>query len=388
VLPPATYAALPAVATGFVDGIAVTEQLNTVWRQSSFIAAAVAQIVANGGLDALDNGDVAGFTANFLTALASQLPITTGVASFNTRTGAVVLTSADIAAALGYAPVAPTAVVSSFNNRIGSVVLTSADITAALAYIPVAPGAYTSSGLTMSTGKLLGRSTAATGAAEEITVGSGLSLSAGVLTAITGGGGTVTSASVVTANGLAGTVATPTTTPAITLSTTVTGVAKGDGTALSAAVAGIDYVAPGAYASANGLTIATGKLLGRSTAATGAAEEIAIGTGLSLSAGTLTATGGGGGTTAWAIKTANYTAVSGDRIAADTSGGAFTVTLPASPAAGNYVEFADGGSTFGTNNLTISRNSNTIMGLSEDMTLSTNNISVGLVYNGTTWRIY
>jgi hypothetical protein len=39
----------------------------------------------------------------------------------------------------------------------------------------------------------------------------------------------------------------------------------------------------------------TGKLLGRSTAATGAAEEIAIGTGLSLSAGTLTATGGGGG---------------------------------------------------------------------------------------------
>lgn len=35
-----------------------------------------------------------------------------------------------------------------------------------------------------------------------------------------GGSGTVTSVSVVTANGLAGTVATPTTTPAITLSTT------------------------------------------------------------------------------------------------------------------------------------------------------------------------
>ena len=61
----------------------------------------------------------------------------------------------------------------------------------------------------------------------------------------TGGAGTVTSASVVSANGLAGTVATATTTPAITLSTTVTGVVKGNGTALSAATAGTDYVAPG-----------------------------------------------------------------------------------------------------------------------------------------------
>jgi hypothetical protein len=73
VLTPAAYAALPAVPTGFVDGIAVTEQLNTVWRQSSFIAAAIAQIVADGGLDALDNGDVAGFTNKFLTALEAQL---------------------------------------------------------------------------------------------------------------------------------------------------------------------------------------------------------------------------------------------------------------------------------------------------------------------------
>lgn len=47
--------------------------------------------------------------------------------------------------------------------------------------------------------------------------------------------GTVTSVSVVTANGLAGTVATATTTPAITLSTTVTGILQGNGTAVSAA---------------------------------------------------------------------------------------------------------------------------------------------------------
>lgn len=46
-----------------------------------------------------------------------------------------------------------------------------------------ASGAVTSSGLTMATSKLLGRSTASTGAIEEITIGSGLSLSAGTLTA-------------------------------------------------------------------------------------------------------------------------------------------------------------------------------------------------------------
>lgn len=57
--------------------------------------------------------------------------------------------------------------------------------------------------------------------------------------------GTVTDVSIVSANGLAGTVATSTTTPAITLSTSVTGVVKGNGTALSAATAGTDYVAPG-----------------------------------------------------------------------------------------------------------------------------------------------
>jgi hypothetical protein len=40
--------------------------------------------------------------------------------------------------------------------------------------------------------------------------------------------------------------------------------------------------------------MATARILGRTTAATGAVEEITIGTGLSLTAGTLTATGGGG----------------------------------------------------------------------------------------------
>jgi hypothetical protein len=76
-----------------------------------------------------------------------------------------------------------------------------------------------------------------------------------VLTATTGGaptwaspatGGTVTSVSVVSANGFAGTVATATTTPAITLTTSITGLLKGNGTAISAAVVNTDYFAPSA----------------------------------------------------------------------------------------------------------------------------------------------
>lgn len=63
----------------------------------------------------------------------------------------------------------------------------------------------------------------------------------------TGGVGTVTSVSVATANGFAGTVATATSTPAITVSTTITGVLKGNGTAVSAATAGTDYLAPASF---------------------------------------------------------------------------------------------------------------------------------------------
>ncbi|CAB5223294.1 hypothetical protein UFOVP383_18 [uncultured Caudovirales phage] len=43
-----------------------------------------------------------------------------------------------------------------------------------------------------------------------------------------------------------------------------------------------------------GAQMNTNKLLGRSTASTGAIEEISIGSGLSLTGGTLSATGGGG----------------------------------------------------------------------------------------------
>ena len=147
-------------------------------------------------------------------------------------------------------------------------------------------GSPTAGGIAYGTGPALAVSAAGT-LGQVLTSGG-----AGAPTWATDAGGSVTSVSVVSANGLAGTVATATTTPAITLSTTVTGVVKGNGTALSAAVAATDYVAPSAYASANGLTMATARLLGRTTASTGAAEEISVAGGLTLSGGTLTGTSG------------------------------------------------------------------------------------------------
>ena len=92
---------------------------------------------------------------------------------------------------------------------------------------------------------------------------------------------------------------------------------------------------------------------------------------------------------AWTIKTTTYTAVAGDAIMADTNSAAFTITLPASPAANDVVDIADYRGTFGTNNLTIARNSLKIMGLSEDMVISVSNARFRLVYIDTTvgWRI-
>lgn len=59
-----------------------------------------------------------------------------------------------------------------------------------------------------------------------------------------GGSGSVTTVSVASSNGFTGSVANASTTPAITLTTSITGVLKGNGTAISAATLGTDYLAP------------------------------------------------------------------------------------------------------------------------------------------------
>ena len=80
------------------------------------------------------------------------------------------------------------------------------------------------------------------------------------------------------------------------------------------------------------------------------------------------------------IKTATFTATSGEGYFCNTSGGVFTVNLPAG-SAGAIVAIADYTRTFQTNNLTVSPNgSEKIGGFAEDLTLSTEGQALTLVY--------
>ena len=52
----ATYLADPATPVGFSSGVAPSIKLNKVWRQSSLMAAAIGQLIADVGLNAVDDG--------------------------------------------------------------------------------------------------------------------------------------------------------------------------------------------------------------------------------------------------------------------------------------------------------------------------------------------
>jgi len=88
------------------------------------------------------------------------------------------------------------------------------------------------------------------------------------------------------------------------------------------------------------------------------------------------------GTVDWdtTAKTASFTAVSGNGYFVNTTSGAITVTLPASPSAGDIVSIADYTNTFQTNSVTVARNGSPIGGISADAVLSTEGQSVTFIY--------
>jgi len=88
------------------------------------------------------------------------------------------------------------------------------------------------------------------------------------------------------------------------------------------------------------------------------------------------------GTVDWdtTAKTASFTAVSGEGYFLNTTSSAITMTLPASPSAGDIVSVADYAGTAGTNNITIARNGSNINGTTSDLTISKNNSAITLVY--------
>jgi hypothetical protein len=106
------------------------------------------------------------------------------------------------------------------------------------------------------------------------------------------------------------------------------------------------------------------------------------GTAVTLACGATQTGFGRTGTVDWqtSIKTTGFTAVSGEGYFCDTSSGGFTLTLPASPSAGDIVAFKDYANTFDTGTLTIGRNGSNIGGQAIDSSISTEGIAVTLVY--------
>jgi len=121
------------------------------------------------------------------------------------------------------------------------------------------------------------------GGFSNVTVGSGLQFSGGTLVS-TSAGGSVTNVSVTTGNGFSGTVTNPTSTPAIALSTTISGLIKGSAGALTQASPGTDYAVP--------TTGTTSQLLANN--GSGGFANISVGSGLSFNGVTLAATSSGG----------------------------------------------------------------------------------------------
>jgi hypothetical protein len=82
----------------------------------------------------------------------------------------------------------------------------------------------------------------------------------------------------------------------------------------------------------------------------------------------------------WREITAAETVQPGAQLLVDTSSAAVTVTLPASPSAGDEVSFIDSKYTFDTNNLTVNRNSEKIVNDASDLTVAVEGAAFTLVY--------
>ena len=99
---------------------------------------------------------------------------------------------------------------------------------------------------------------------------------------------------------------------------------------------------------------------------------------------------GATGAASWdtTVKTTGFTAVSGVGYFVNTTSGAITVTLPASPDAGAVVAVSDYAGTSDTNNITIGRNGSNINGAAADLTVSNENSAITLVYVDSTqgWK--
>jgi hypothetical protein len=211
-------------------------------------------------------------------------------------------------------------------------------------------------------------------------------LSAAGIYATSNPAGYTTNTGTVTSVGGTGTVNGITLTGTVTSSGSLTLGGTLAGVDLASQVSGTLPVANGGF----GLTTLTANnvILGNGTSAPtfvapGTAGNVLTSNGTTWASAVLPA----GGLT-YVVKTANYTTFDKEGVLANTSGGAFTVTLPATPATGAQVVVADVANNWESNNLTIGRNGSTIDGLAENLVCDLNGVSLQLVYTGSTWKVY
>jgi len=108
--------------------------------------------------------------------------------------------------------------------------------------------------------------------------------------------------------------------------------------------------------------------------------------------GVLSFANAGGGSVSWqtgSIKTSNFSPSAGEGYFVNTTSGAITATLPASPSVGDIIAFKDYAATFGTNNLTIARNGKPIESGTKDAVFQQDGGEATLIYQDATagWLI-
>jgi len=93
---------------------------------------------------------------------------------------------------------------------------------------------------------------------------------------------------------------------------------------------------------------------------------------------------GAAGTSWQAVKTGDFTAAAGEGYFINTTSGTITMTLPSSPSIGDEVSFVDYAGTFGSNTMTVGRNSQKIQAASADLTVSVDRAANTLVFTDST----
>lgn len=88
----------------------------------------------------------------------------------------------------------------------------------------------------------------------------------------------------------------------------------------------------------------------------------------------------GAGLILQSVQTSNFAASAGNAYPVNTTSGAITVTLPASPTAGQQIQIIDYAGTANTNNITVNPNGKKINGIAAPATISTNRVSVTILY--------